>query len=192
MTTMSIISEGLYILALAWLLVVLLGYLVPYAYGLPPTPTRRERIRKALEMAKLRSGEMLYDLGAGDGRVLIMAAREFGAHAVGIDAGPVQCIQAWIGSLLGGVKSQVRIRWGNFHRFDLREADVVFAYLTSNYVKRLEPQLRSQLKEGARVVTISFDFSNWEPYDFDERELIFLYKMPPDEGDLSTYLQKRA
>jgi len=181
----------IYTLAVLWLLIVLIAFLVPLAYGLPPTPTRRARIRKALKLVHLQPGETLYDLGAGDGRVLIIAAKEFSAQAVGIEAGPVQCAQAWFNSLLNGTSSQVRVKRGNFFKADLSQADVVFAYLTSDYVLRLEKQLKNQLKPGARVVTISFDLQDWEPQTFDRRELIFVYQMPPTEGNLGTFMQKR-
>ncbi len=189
---LQLIDWVIYILAVLWLTIVLIAFLVPLAYGLPPTPTRRERIRKALKLAGLQPDETLYDLGAGDGRVLIMAAQEFGAQAVGIEAGPVQCVQTRLNSLFSGTGSRIRVKWGNFFKADLREADVVFAYLTSDYVPRLEKQLISQLKPGARVVTISFDFGNWEPLAFDSRELIFVYHMPPVEGNLGTFMQKQA
>ncbi len=189
---LQLIDWVIYILAVLWLAIALIAFLVPLAYGLPPTPTRRERIRKALKLAGLQPDETLYDLGAGDGRVLIMAAQEFGAQAVGIEAGPVQCVQARLNSLFSGTGSRIRVKWGNFFKADLREADVVFAYLTSNYVPRLEKQLISQLKPGACVVTISFDFGNWEPQAFDSRELIFVYRMPPVEGNLGTFMQKQA
>ncbi len=182
----------IYILAVLWLIIVLIAFLVPLAYGLPPTPTRPERIRKALKLANLQPGETLYDLGAGNGRVLVIAAKEFGAQAIGIEAGPVQCAQAWLSSLANGVGSKIRVRWGNFFKADLYEADVVFAYLTSDYAPRLESQLASQLKPGARVVTISFDLRDWEPQAFDKRELTFVYHMPPVEGNLGTFMQKQA
>ncbi|MGE5250932.1 MAG: SAM-dependent methyltransferase [Bacteroidota bacterium] len=189
---MNTFSNVISLLALAWFVIVLIMYLVPYAWGLPPTPTRRDRIRKALRLADLRPGETLYDLGSGDGRVLIIAAREFGARAVGIDVGPVQFMQAWIASLIGRVRQKVHVRWGSLFHANLAEADVVFAYLTSDYVERLKPQLLAQLKPGARVVTVSFDFPEWEPAAFDERELLFLYRMPPASGSLATYLEKQS
>ncbi len=188
---MDLIYLILNILAILWLAIVIAAYLVPLAYGLPPTPTQPGRIRKALKLANLQPGETLYDLGAGDGRVLVIAAKEFGARAVGIEAGPVQCVQAWANSLYNGVRSQVHVKRGNFFKADLNDADVVFAYLTSNYAVRLEEQLKSQLKHGARVITVSFDFPNWEPDAFDRRELVFMYKMPPTQGDLGTFLQKQ-
>jgi protein-L-isoaspartate O-methyltransferase len=188
---MSMINIVIDILAILWLVIVLPAYLVPLAHGLPPTPTQPERIRKALKLVDLQPGEILYDLGAGDGRVLVMAAKEFGAKAVGIEAGPVQCVQAWMNARFNRVSSQVCVKHGNFFKSNLSEADVVFAYLTSNYVPRLESQLLEQLKPGARVVTISFDFPNWEPVVFDNRELIFMYTMPPTAGNLATFLQKQ-
>lgn len=178
-------------LAALWMVYVLVDYLVPFFYGLPAKPTGHARIRKALKLAGLRPGETLIDLGCGDGRVLVITAKEFRAQAVGIDAGPVQVARAWVNGLLSGVGTQIQVHWGNFLKADLAEADVVFAYLTSDYVPKLEAKLASQLKPGARVVTISFDFSNWEPDAFDEDELIFVYKMPPHAGDLGTFLLKR-
>ncbi|MBN1454167.1 MAG: class I SAM-dependent methyltransferase [Anaerolineales bacterium] len=89
---------------LQWTLVVLAGIflmlnglwlIVPALYGVPWVPTREKRIREALQLAKLQPGENLYDLGAGDGRVLLIAVREFGASAVGIEIGPVQCALGW-------------------------------------------------------------------------------------------------
>ena len=181
----------LVILAALWIVYTLVDYLVPFFHGLPAKPTGRARIRKALEMASLRPGETLYDLGCGNGRVLVLAAKEFGAQAVGIDAGPLQAARAWANGQFNGAGSQVQVRWGNFLKADLSDADVVFAYLTSDYVPKLESKLASQLRPGARVVTVSFDFSNWEPDAFDEQELLFVYHMPPRAGDLGSFLSKR-
>jgi ribosomal protein L11 methylase PrmA len=124
-------------LAALWMVYVLVDYLVPFFYGLPAKPTGHARIRKALKLAGLRPGETLIDLGCGDGRVLVLAAKEFRARAVGIDAGPVQVARAWINGQFNGVRSQVQVHWGNFLKADLAEADVVFAYLTSDYAPRL-------------------------------------------------------
>jgi hypothetical protein len=167
-------------------------YLVPAIYGLPSVHTRRDRIRAALRLANLGAGETLYDLGAGDGRVLVIAAKEFGARAVGVEVGPVQCAAAWVNALYNGVRQQVRVKWGDFLKADLRAADVVFIYATSSQALRLEKQLEAQLRPGARVVTISFDLPDWEPAGFDNRELFFLYEMPPRPGNLSTYLEKNT
>ena len=173
-------------------LITLLWILIPALYGLPPVPTKPERIRKALELANLRPNETLYDLGAGDGRVLLIAARDFGAKAVGIEIGPIQCALIWLRAVASGVGSKIQIRWENFYKANLSDADVVFVYATSKEVVKLAPHLERQLKRGARVVSISADFPDWEPQEFDNQKLIFVYEMPPTKGNLGTYLAQRS
>ena len=168
-------------LGLLFLVLSALWLIVPALYGVPWVPTREKRIRKALQLANLQPGETLYDLGAGDGRVLIMAAREFSARAVGIEIGPIQCALGWLRSLLSGTRRTVRVRCGNFYRADVTEADVVFVYLTSKQTVRLQEKLAHELRPGARVVSIAADFSNWQPSEVDREMLIFVYEMPPVE-----------
>lgn len=168
--------------------IALLWILVPAFYGLPSVPTRLDRIRKALKLVNLQPDEMLYDLGAGDGRVLLIAAREFGAQAVGIEVGPVQCALIWLRAVASGFGDKIQIQWKNFLKADLSTADVVFVYATSKEVTRLASYLEKQMKPGSRVVSISADFPEWEPSNFDERDLIFVYNMPPKQGSLTSYL----
>jgi cyclopropane fatty-acyl-phospholipid synthase-like methyltransferase len=159
-----------------------LWLIVPALYGLPPIATSRERIRKALQLAELKPNEILYDLGSGHGRVLVIAAKEFGAKAVGIEVGPVQCLIARINARVNGISSKVRIEAKDFRKADVSRADVVFAYLTSKQAPSLQTQLEAQLKPGARVVTVSFSFPDWKPKATDRDELIFLYRMPPEKS----------
>ena len=173
---------------LQWTLVVLAGIflvlsglwlIVPALYGVPWVPTREKRIRKALQLAKLQPGETLYDLGAGDGRVLLIAAREFGASAVGIEIGPVQCALGWLRIWFSGSRHKVRIRCANYYKSDVSNADVIFVYATSSQTSRLLPLLERQLRPGARVVSIAADFPDWQPKLVDRELLIFVYQMPP-------------
>src|SRR5215207_9122181 len=150
-------------LSLLLLIVGLLWILVPALYGLPPVPTKPQRIQKALRLANLQPNETLYDLGAGDGRVLFIAARDFGARAVGIEVGPIQCALIWLRITANGLGNQIQIRWANFYKADLSRADVVFIYATSTEVIKLAPHLERQMKRGARLVSISADFPEWEP-----------------------------
>src|SRR5687768_13965115 len=114
--------------------ITLLWILVPAFYGLPSVPTRLDRIRKALKLVNLQPDEVLYDLGAGDGRVLLIAARHFGAKAVGIEVGPFQCALIWLRAVVSGFGNQIQVRWENFYKADLRDADVVFVYATAKEV----------------------------------------------------------
>ena len=177
---------------LLFFLVMLLWILVPALYGLPPVPTKRERIRKALKLANLEPNEVLYDLGAGDGRVLIIAARDFGAHAVGLEIGPVQCALIWLRAVAGGFGSQIQIKWENFYKANLQDADVVFVYATSKEVSKLATHLETHMKDGARLVSISADFQEWEPTVVDEHDLIFIYEMPPTRGSMMSYMLKKV
>jgi len=181
----------IYGLSILLCILILLWILIPALYGLPPVPTKPERIRKALKLAKLQSNEALYDLGAGDGRVLLIAAREFGAKAVGIEVGPIQCALIWLRAVASGLGNQIHVRWANFYKADLSAADLVFVYATSSEVRKLAPHLEKQLKQGTRVVSISADFPEWEPTAFDRHDLIFLYEMPPTKGNITSYLFKK-
>ena len=176
---------------LLFFLVMLLWILVPAFYGLPPVPTKPERIQKALKLANLRPNETLYDLGAGDGRVLFIAARDFSAKAVGIEIGPIQCAWIWLRAVAGGFGNQIQVRLENFYKANLKDADVVFVYATSREVKKLAPHLETQMKKGSRLVSISADFPDWEPTIMDERDLIFVYEMPPTRGSVTSYMLKK-
>jgi precorrin-6B methylase 2 len=180
------------IVSILFLVTVLLWFIVPRLYGRPSIPTRPERIRKALQLANLQRGQVLYDLGAGDGQALLIAAREFGARAVGIEAGPLHYAWIWLRAARSGVGDQIQLRWANVFKTNLREADVVFVHATAQEILKLAPQLEQQLKPGARLISISADFSEWEPSAFDDRGLIFVYTMPPTSGNLTTYMLKKA
>jgi SAM-dependent methyltransferase len=172
--------------------IVLLWILVPALYGLPPVPSRPERIQKALQMANLQANETLYDLGAGDGRVLLIAARDFGANAVGLEIGPIQCALIWLRATASGFGNRIKVRWENYYRADLKDADVVFVYATSKELMKLAPHLETEMKKGSRLVSISADFSEWEPSALDDHDLIFVYEMPPTKGSVTTYMLKQA
>ncbi|MGC8856949.1 MAG: SAM-dependent methyltransferase [Anaerolineae bacterium] len=167
-------------------LVLVLGWLwllVPAWYGTPFVPTRPERIRAALRLAQLKPGETLYDLGAGDGRVLLLAVKEFGAQAVGIEVGPLQWARGRGNLWFNGIRRGVRLERGDFWQADLSAADVVFVYLTAAQMPRLQKKLAAELRPGARVVTVAADLPGWQPMALDERYLLFLYVMPPQHGD---------
>ncbi|HUG33836.1 MAG TPA: class I SAM-dependent methyltransferase [Anaerolineales bacterium] len=185
------------ILYMYWFFVFLfslgvLWVLVPALFGPPSRPTGHDRIRKALKLVNLQAGETLYDLGAGDGRVLLIAAREFDANTVGIEIGPVQCALIGLRIAASGFGNKIQLKWGNYFNADVSKADVVFVYATSREILRLARHLEGQMKPGARVVSISADFPEWEPSLFDEEDLIFVYSMPPAYGSLTTYLLKRT
>jgi hypothetical protein len=174
-------------LGIAILLACGLWLIIPASSGVPWIPTRTPRIRKALQLANLQSGELLMDLGAGDGRVLQIAASEFGAHALGIEIGPLQCLLGWLRIVASGNSDRAMIRWGNFHNSNLRDADVIFIYLTSTQTVILERKLAQELRPGSRVVSISADFPGWQPSGVDREMLIFVYEIPVKPAVVPNY-----
>ncbi|MFH2103995.1 MAG: class I SAM-dependent methyltransferase [Chloroflexota bacterium] len=180
----NILSILVLIAGVSWIL-------IPILAGIPWVPTHAKRIRRALELAELKTGEIFYDLGCGDGRVLLAAAR-LGARAIGIEISPVHCLIARLRALLAGTWPQVSVRWGNIYRADLTDADVIFWYGYSRYDGRLKAHLERQLRDGARIVSINVDLPGWQPECVDKHDLIFLYRMPPPAGDLTSYLMQQA
>jgi cyclopropane fatty-acyl-phospholipid synthase-like methyltransferase len=116
-----------------------------------------------LQVANLKPSEVLYDLGAGDGRIVILAAQEVGARAVGVELREdlVERARAEIKRLK--LEGKVRIVRGNILDIDVSEADVVTLYLTSSGNEKLRPKLERELKQGARVVSHDFKMNNWKP-----------------------------
>jgi SAM-dependent methyltransferase len=158
-------------------LVILL--LLPALSGQPWVPANEKRIHRALELAGLKPGEVLYDLGSGDGRVLIAAACDFDARAWGVELSPLLCALAWIKVQSAGVGPRVRLQCGSYYHAEIENADVVYIYLTSGNANRLSKKLADELKPGARVVSVSADLSGWQVDTIDREELIFLYSILP-------------
>ena len=185
-----------FLFALIYLIAILslfygLWMVIPFFYGLPWVPTARDRARRALEMAKLAPDELLYDLGAGDGRILFIAEAEFGARAIGIEASFLQYLFIKARIFFKGKQAKIHARRENFYHAELRDADVVFAFLTSGEVIRIQEKLEKELKPGSRVVAVSADFPAWKPIAFDEGYLLFLYEMPPQKGGLAAYFAEK-
>ncbi len=126
-------------------------------------PTPRAVVDGMLELAGVHAGDVLYDLGAGDGRIVIAAAQRFGIRAVGIEINPRMVEIARANVRRAGVERLVEIRQGDALAADLREASVVTLFLFRELNLKLRPQLQSQLRPGARVVSHRFDMGDWAP-----------------------------
>src|SRR6266481_10006216 len=129
----------------------------------PDFPTAEAVVEQMLQAAHLKPGEALYDLGSGEGRIVIMAARKFKAKAVGVEleAGLCKIATARVKAL--GLEDSVRIIHGNLLKVDLRPADVVTIYLLTASNELLKPNLERDLKPGSRVVSHDFEIRGWRP-----------------------------
>jgi 23S rRNA G2445 N2-methylase RlmL len=126
-------------------------------------PTPNEVVDKMLEMAKVTPKDVVYDLGCGDGRIVITAAQKFGARAVGVDIDPRRIQEATANANAAKVTDKVRFIEGDLFESDISEASVVTLYLLTRLNDKLKPKLLKDLKPGTRVVSHAFDMGDWKP-----------------------------
>ena len=134
-------------------------------WGAPWVPTAQPMVRNMLTLAEVGPGDVVYDLGCGDGRVIVTAARRFGAQAVGIEIDPLRYVWCQLLVTVLGLRARVRIVFGDFFRQDLSNADVVTCYLLQDTNQKLVTKLLAELRPGARVVSNTFTFVGIEPAD---------------------------
>lgn len=147
---------------------------VPYV---PTTPTIVDAM---LKLADVSNRDVVYDLGCGDGRIVIAAAKQFGARGVGIDIDPALIEQARANAKAAGVESLVTFRVEDMFSTDVKDATVVALYLLPSVNRRLAPKLRQELKRGTRIISNSFDMGVDWPADRRvpiEGTAIFLWKI---------------
>lgn len=129
--------------------------------GAPYVPTPRHVVLRMLELAEVSADDVVYDLGSGDGRILITAAQEYGARGVGVEIDSQLVQRARRRAQQAGVADLVTFRQGNLFDTDLRDATVVTLYLWPDMNNRLRPKLQRELDPGDRVVSHSFDIDQW-------------------------------
>jgi ubiquinone/menaquinone biosynthesis C-methylase UbiE len=151
----------------------------------PDFPSPQSVVEKMLEDAHLKPGETLYDLGSGDGRIVITAARKFRAKAVGVELSAELCKMATARIKALGLEDRVKIIHANLLKVDLRPADVVTIYLLTASNELLKPNLERDLKPGARVVSHDFEIRGWKPTAVEKVEAegrprtIYVYEIGP-------------
>ena len=140
-------------------------------------PTSRRKVRKMLEMSGAGPSDVIYDLGSGDGRIVVEAARRFHARAVGVEADPFRVLFSELMISLLHLESRAKIIWGNFFRVNLSEATIVTTFLSQGTNRKLEPKLMAELKPGTRVVSYEWTFDGWTPAAKDPDNHLSLYVM---------------
>ena len=126
-------------------------------------PTPQEVVEDMLRLANVKKGDVLYDLGSGDGRIPVTAARLYGTRGVGIDIDPERVREAQENAKRHGVESLVQFRLQDLFEADFREASVVTLYLLPDLNLKLRPRLLAELKPGTRIVSHQFDMGDWKP-----------------------------
>jgi predicted RNA methylase len=129
----------------------------------PFVPSPMPVVQRMLELAELKPGEVLFDLGAGDGRTVIMAAKTFGARAVGVEMREDLAKRAMSVLHDNGLSDRVTIVNGDMFRVDLSAADVVYLYLTTSANEKVKPKMEAELKKGVRVISHDYEVVGWKP-----------------------------
>lgn len=144
-------------------------------------PTPHETVAEMLRLGEVKAGDVLYDLGSGDGRIPIAAARQFGVRAVGIDIDPTRIAEANKNAKEAGVTELVTFRNEDLFEADFRDASVVTLYLLPSLNEKLRPKLMAELKPGTRIVSHDFDMGDWEPekrVELENGDVVFLWRIP--------------
>ncbi|MEY3299635.1 MAG: hypothetical protein RLZZ597_2895 [Cyanobacteriota bacterium] len=145
--------------------------------GFVPTPS--DAVAAMLALAELTPEDRVYDLGCGDGRLLIQAAAVYGVSGVGVDINPDLLAQARLDATAAGVGNRLTFLQGNLFEADVRQATVVLIYLLPHLNLRLRPHLLGQLQPGARIISHQFDMDDWPPET--------TVKLEPSEEDSVLY-----
>ena len=159
---------------------LLIGQWDPASGDVPYVPSSPEVVDAMLKLADVKPGDTVYDLGCGDGRIVIAAAQKYHAQGVGIDINPERIHEAEANARSAAVSGRVRFINQDLFKADIKEATVVTLYLLSSVNLKLRPKLLKDLKPGTRVVSQTFDMGDWKP----DREIqlngrsIYLWTIP--------------
>ncbi|MBI3573127.1 MAG: 50S ribosomal protein L11 methyltransferase [Candidatus Kerfeldbacteria bacterium] len=145
----------------------------------PFVPTRGRDVSRMLRLAAIKPGEVVYDLGAGDGRFVIAAAKTYQARATGFEISLLPWLVAKIRIRLSGLGARA-IVWRDFFAVDLSPADVVVCFLTPRAMTRLADQFRTQLRPGTRIISYAFSLPGWTP----------ILKDKPTPKDISVHVYR--
>jgi SAM-dependent methyltransferase len=159
----------------------------------PYVPTTEAAVQEMLKLAGVKKSDVVYDLGCGDGRIVIAAAKNYGARGVGIDINPARIAEAKENARAAGVEKLVRFEENDLFLADFREATVVTLFLLPQINLKLRPKLLQDLKPGTRIVSNTFDMDDWKAEkevtvggdDADYEPLsrkLYLWTVPPRGG----------
>jgi SAM-dependent methyltransferase len=147
--------------------------------------TPHEIVERMLSIAKVKTGDVVYDLGCGDGRMVIAAAKKYATRGVGVDLDPARIREARANAKREGVEHLVTFKVGDMFETDIREATVVLLYLLPELNRRLKPKLFAELQPGARVVSHDWDMGrDWPPDEYVKLggDGIYLWIMPDHDA----------
>lgn len=174
------IATLLPLLVIGFFLLLFGVVVLPAFFGSPWHPLMPGTIQEILEFSALKPGEKIYDLGSGDGRVLIRGVRDYEAIGVGLEIDPLKVWVARKLARLAGVSDRVQFLRTNFNGFDFSDADIIYVYLTHQALDRLFPKILPYLKPSTRIVSYRFCLRNLQPCKINKKQNLFMYRL--DKG----------
>ncbi len=154
-----------------------------FSYDVPYVPTPPVVVEEMLRLANVGPGDFVMDLGSGDGRILIAAAKKFGARGIGVDLDPERIEESVYAAQLAGVSDRIAFERQDLFKFDIGRATVLTMYLLPSVNIKLRPRLLTELKPGTRIVSHDFDLEDWRPDQKSTvRKNVFLWIVPAQVG----------
>jgi SAM-dependent methyltransferase len=135
----------------------------PESLDVPYVPTHEKVVDEMLKLAQVKKEDVVYDLGCGDGRIVVTAAKQYGARGVGVDIDPQRIKESNANAQKAGVTDKVKFVQSDLFKMDLKDATVVTLYLLPEINVKLRPKLFRELKPGTRIVSHDFDMGEWKP-----------------------------
>ncbi len=176
---LEILKNFLFLLIALGIIFLLVGTMA-YAgiLAAPWVPLRKKDVIRALALAHLNRGEVLYDLGSGDGRIIIAAGRDYGVSATGYEIAFLPYIYSYVKIILVGLRGKVRVKCKNFFKENLSDADVIVSFLLPKAMIKLKEKYTSELRPGTRIISCAWLIPGWTPDRIDR----------PSNNDIKIYL----
>lgn len=146
--------------------------------GAPFVPSSQKAAQAMIRLAKIKPGMKVYDLGSGDGRLLMLAAQAGAARATGYEINPFLVLFVRLRALFSPYRKVIKVYWRSFWRAQIADADIVFVYLLPWKMDHLQRMLVSQLKTGALIVSNSFIFKEWNINRHDPEAHVYVFQIP--------------
>lgn len=170
------------VLEILLFIAILIPTIIAMVTGAPWVPTPKARVERMLELAKLKAGDSIFDLGCGDGRMVQLASKIYRADATGFELSPL--VYAWARLRNFFLRSRAKIFFRDFRRVDFSKANVIVCYLLPEILKKMSGKFAAELRPGAKIISYAFEISDWKPVFVEPRNRernfgrIFVYELP--------------